>query len=507
MKARTFISTAWLPIATLLIGFGMLVWGLGDRSLWCDEIFTADVAGYSPAQTIATVAADIHPPLYFLLIGVCTKLFGTSEFALRFPSVFSAAAGLCLTWQLGKRTIGIKSARVGMIFLASSPLFIEFSRMARYYSTVLMLGVLATLLFVSAWQDDRWWKWLAYGFVCALSLYTFYLSFAAILGHGLALLLSRRVNRQLGKWLASATAAVVVFIPFLAILARQMSHAAGRNADFSRSAAGTVLAVFYSAYSFSIGETIFPWVPVAMPAVLVVLGVMAWGAYRLSGQWRTLLLAVIIPSFVLIILTVMLVSTGTPFLNAPVRGLFILPYLALLFAAGFELLPYLNWRIGVVVIVGVAWGISLFNGYTAQQFMNPIYIIPARQVAEQIAAEAGPNDVVIGEQDSGFSYYFKPIQGDSSYFEAPQRDAIIDYLSHHTVERIWLATIGRDGTRDTLPLELVNWLQANYSLVAEQGYVEQDPTYRQVKERLLRRPAYRHKFLVQRYEPGREGIN
>lgn len=64
----------------------------------------------------------------------------------------------------------------------------------------------------------------------------------------------------------------------------------------------------------------------------------------------------------------MVVSTGTPFLNVPVRGLFILPYLALLFAAGFSALPYLGWHVGALTIIGIAWGFLLLMATPASSF-------------------------------------------------------------------------------------------------------------------------------------------
>lgn len=122
------IGFDWAPVITLLLGFGMLAWALGSKSLWCDEIFTAEVANYPPAKLMSAVAADLHPPLYFLLISLWAKLLGTSEFALRLPSVFSAALGVCLVFQLGKLIGGRRTANISMCFLAFSPLFIEFSR-------------------------------------------------------------------------------------------------------------------------------------------------------------------------------------------------------------------------------------------------------------------------------------------------------------------------------------------------------------------------------------------
>jgi mannosyltransferase len=495
-------SVRWFVVVIVLSGFFMLVWGLDSKSLWWDEIFSLKVASYPPAETVAAVAADIHPPLYFVLLGLWIKFAGTSEFALRLPSVFAAVAGLCLTWQLGKRMVGNRAANASIVFLAFSPLFIEFSRMARYYSLVLSLGVLATWLFVGALQRDRWYKWLSYAAVCALSLYTFYLSFALVLAHGLSLLLHQGVNRvQLVKWFASALAAGILFAPFLAILSRQVVSAGQGSADFSKSVTGGFIAAFYSVYGFAVGETIFPWIPVAVPAVLVVAGLGVLGAYRLRGQSRILLLTALILPLLVMILTVVSVSTGTPFLNVPVRGLFILPYLALLFGFGFQSLPRSGWRIGAAIIIGMAWALALYNGYTGRQFLNPTYIIPARQVAEQIAADAGPNDVVIGEWDSGFTYYFEPAREETPYFEASAPGPALDYLESHTVRRVWLVTIGRDGTRSRTPTQLMQWLEENDVLVREQGYGEQDATYRKVKETLLHRPAYLYKLLVQEYEP------
>jgi hypothetical protein len=85
------------------------------------------------------------------------------------------------------------------------------------------------------------------------------------------------------------------------------------------------------------------------------------------------------------------------------------------------------------------------------------------------------------------------------YFETTEADKAVDYLSTHPVRQVWLVTMGRDGTRELVPVELIRWLEANRRLLWEQGYVEQDPLYRRVKERLLHRPAYQYKLLVQRY--------
>jgi hypothetical protein len=157
-------------------------------------------------------------------------------------------------------------------------------------------------------------------------------------------------------------------------------------------------------------------------------------------------------------------------------------------------------RIGITGLIGITWIFSLFNYYTGQHFINPIYATPVRQVAREIASQADPHDLVVGEEDSGFSYYYERTAKKAPYFEAYQAASIITYITTHPVEKVWLVTVGRDATRWLTPLKLMDWLVKNYRLDLEQGYTELDPVYRKMKEFLLHRPTYRYRLLVQRYE-------
>jgi uncharacterized membrane protein len=499
---RKNLHYLWLLIS-LVLGLTLLTYQLDAKSFWCDELFTIHMANNSAKEILSEVAADLHPPLYFLGIRGWTEIVGMSERSLRLLSVLFAISALWFTWQLGIQIVGRRAAQIGVIALACSPLFIEFSRMARYYSMALALGVLATLMFVNGLQRNRQLDWIAYVIACTLLLYTFYLSTTLILAHGLFLGLSRQVTRsQRRKWLMSILIAFIAFAPwFPVIFEGQMSRASWHKADYAGSVKGLALSVIYPFYAFGVGETIFPWFPTAIPAAIAVLGLNIWWLSKDRGRWRWLMLSLIFLPVLLTSLVTVFISTATPFLNVPVRSLFILPYFALTLGAGWVALSRLSWRIALGGLIGITWTFALFNYYTGRQFINPIYIIPARQISYQVASQTGPHDVVVGEVDSGFSYYYyKRPERKAPYFEASQTASIIDYISTHPVDKVWLITLGRDGTRDLTPRDIMHWLGKNFSLTLEQGYDEQDPIYRQVKEFLLHRPAYRYKVLVQRYE-------
>ena len=76
----------WLPVI-ILIAFALRLALLGEQSLWYDEGVTWLLTQKSLPGLIQWTAADIQPPLYYLLPWFTTRLFGDSEWALRFPSV------------------------------------------------------------------------------------------------------------------------------------------------------------------------------------------------------------------------------------------------------------------------------------------------------------------------------------------------------------------------------------------------------------------------------------
>lgn len=492
--------TKWAPLATLWLAFFLLNYQLSTKSLWVDELFTARIASMPLPQIPLAVAADLHPPLYFMLVNLWARIAGTTEFALRWISVFGAMTGLCLFYRLGMLLGGRRMAFLCLLAFAISPFFVEFSRMARYYSWVLTLGIWATLFLLSAWRSDKISLWIGYGCVLTLLLYTFYLGVLVLLGHGLAVRLDAD-SRCWRRWLIVTAIIALFFLPWATVAAAQIARSGEMGpADFAGRVSGFILAFLYPFYAFSVGETIFPWFPTAIPATLVWLGLAVYGGLYLSRRWRGLLFSLIVAPVFLTAVIVTYISTGTPFLNAPVRAFFVLPYLTLLGCAGWSALRSRFWQVILGVLMSLTWMVSLVNGYTGRQYLNPNYIIPAREVAREIAGKAETGDAVIGEWDSAFSYYFQQQESDATYLEAAQTAEVIRFLTKHTPKRVWLVTIGRDRTREATPVEVLDWLSANYRLVEERGYVEQDPLYRRIKEILLQRPAYPYKLMVRQFE-------
>jgi len=145
-----------------LVGVAFLVRLIGlNQSLWLDEAVVAEaISKFGFLELITKFApTDFHPPLYYLLLNAWTTIFGTSEIALRLPSViFSLGAGILL-FSLG----GFWASA----FLLFNPLFVYYSQEARMYTLV-------TFLLTLVYWAIRKNRYLLAALATVLSLWSFY---------------------------------------------------------------------------------------------------------------------------------------------------------------------------------------------------------------------------------------------------------------------------------------------------------------------------------------------
>jgi 4-amino-4-deoxy-L-arabinose transferase-like glycosyltransferase len=138
----------------------------------------------------AVLRSDTSPPLYYLLLNLWTRGFGTSDGALRLFSVWWAVLCLPLLWLAGRELGGTRVAWSACLLFAYSPVAFYYSVEGRMYSLVwceaLMLawltlrlahgarpgqaalwvlagaaGLLTHYFFAFVWLASLTWLWLA----------------------------------------------------------------------------------------------------------------------------------------------------------------------------------------------------------------------------------------------------------------------------------------------------------------------------------------------------------
>jgi len=494
----------WPGLLILLASWALLIWQLSERSLWIDEFDTYQMIQGSVADTVRAARNDIHPPLYFLALHGWMRLAGPSDFALRWFSTACAIVGLPLLIVVARQWGNRRAAVPAMLLLGFSPAFIEFSRMARYYSLLLFLSLLSTALLFIALRQKQWITWIAYGLASLAILLTFYPGAIVPVAQGLLIIWPASRQVFFRRWLVLMLALSLVFLPWFlfATTSQVPAVSAFTTADFARSGLGFVLGLATAAYTFSVGETLFPWHPAAWlglvaVGVLLVAGLLRKGSGHSRWQSGGLCLA----GIVVISVTTTFVATGTPFINVPVRGLFALPYFLIILAAGWVSLASgkLKWLIGGLLCL--AWGASLVNDFRGEQFLNPIYLTPAKEAALFVSARAAPGDLVISDYDSVFGHYYLSGPRPAAQLYTADLPDIQTTLHDQPPARIWLVTIGRDRTRglESNITTIHQWLDPAYYLQDTYPYVPIDPLYHRLKDWILRRTSYDYRLTIEVY--------
>jgi len=201
---------------------------LRRESLWNDEAWTA-WAIRSPyiRDMLQRVEADVHPPLYFLLLGSLDRFASDSVLALRWPSALFSMIGLAATYALGKHLFDRRTGIIALILLGTASFFVYYAREARMYSLLMALAALATLLYVRWRTKPSVWRAIPYSLVMASLLYTHYAGIFVIASHVLHALITQvfKTSRLRSKWLMLPLPYIltaVLFVPWLPTFLRQM---------------------------------------------------------------------------------------------------------------------------------------------------------------------------------------------------------------------------------------------------------------------------------------------
>jgi mannosyltransferase len=148
-------ATRALGVAAVSLALGLFQ--LGQPSLWVDESFTARAMKFSYTRLVHE-----HHWLYYTLMKPWVAVAGTSEIALRLPSVVAAAAACALLVPLGDRLLGRPVGTIAGLVLALNAFVVQWSQQARSYSFVLLGAVVATMALVRLERDRTRRAWLLY---------------------------------------------------------------------------------------------------------------------------------------------------------------------------------------------------------------------------------------------------------------------------------------------------------------------------------------------------------
>jgi mannosyltransferase len=216
-RALHRLRTSVLARDVALAGAVSLVLGLirlGAPSFWIDEAFTAQEIHFS---FVHKVDVQYHV-LHLVLLQPWAAVFGTSEWALRLPSVFGAMLAVGLLVVLGNKLFERRVALIAGLLLATSPFLVMWSQQARAYSTFLALVVLAMLLLLRALERGTRGAWALFGLAFSVVVVWQPASGVEMVPAYAALLIQRR-DRVLPHGLLAAVVVAAIAVPWAAVTA------------------------------------------------------------------------------------------------------------------------------------------------------------------------------------------------------------------------------------------------------------------------------------------------
>ncbi len=171
------VIATWWPLAALVVLAALLRLSTLDlQSFWYDE-------AYVPVHTlhaslVATLRSVEHrentPPLWYVLIWVWSRIFGTGMLALRLPSALAGIATVPMAWGIGQQLAGRRAAIATAALVATNPLLVWYSQEARAYGLFVLMAALAMWCWLRADADPTRGRLTAFAASGAAALATHY---------------------------------------------------------------------------------------------------------------------------------------------------------------------------------------------------------------------------------------------------------------------------------------------------------------------------------------------
>ncbi|MFQ5433663.1 MAG: glycosyltransferase family 39 protein [Anaerolineae bacterium] len=380
---------------------------IDHQSLWLDELFSVFLARRGWADIVAGTAQDSLPPLYYFLLHPAISS-GANDLLVRLGAAFFSILTIPLLYSLAITLFDVQTALASAWLLALNPFHILFAQEARMYTLLALFSVAASFFFWRAWIQDRPRDWVLFSAATALAFYTHTLAFLNLLALDLfALSQVSHLKRRWRTLLVANTAVGILYLPWMVAVARQLTHVATEFSAGNRSPLSLVSAI----YLFLFGQSLPAW---AMPIALAI-GLTLLAFILLAVRYHSSALATYRPlwfaAFVFFV---------------PVLGLYLISLAQPLFVerrllpASLGLLLLLAWGIAharprrLNKILGVAL-VSMMLVTLPNYYFNPaVQKIPMREVAERVAAQWQPGDVIIHTSDTSalaFAYYRPELPG------------------------------------------------------------------------------------------------
>lgn len=505
---------AWARLNKYLVGIfilatTLLLYHVSYRTFWGDE--TAVLAYFKESLGGFLVSyfkhPDNHPPLYYFLVLVTSKMLPWTELMVRLVSILAGLGIVGLVYKFVHRVSNDKKiALLATFFTTLSSYFVLISQMARYHSLAAFFSLLTFYFFYQLFVEGyskRVWCW----YLVALILvgYTdyphfFYVAFITniLFFYSLA---RRRPIMSFVNWVGGQLVAAILLSPLVWMIYHRVviqGDGGWSNVNLlANSWKHIITAILFHIYSFFFGENIFPWNYAFFGAGVIVLVAVIAGFIKGFRKkiWTPGQLFVVLLSVALIILNTLFMNVADPrynFIVYPKFGFVAYPLWIMTFVFCLSKLSNNKIRVILFLLWGAVAVFGLYNFYQAKNYLNPSYFRTFEQY-QYVHDYSRPGqylavtpNAIQGVYDFYKEKYFNNTI--SIPFDHPDSAGLPQYA------QIWFFSTGSEGEEVTVGTE--TGIPKGYKIVERFDSVSLDPTFKKVKEKILHRPSYNYKYSV-----------
>ena len=505
LKSARFVSA----VVTLCFISWLLLVTKKPMPIWGDEYFTFKTALSTLPETISLVLNDTHPPLYWVIVNTVFQFLEKkldtwidSVVPIRILSVIFGAYAINLAANFFAKQADSDEPKLFLkiMFLLvgfSSAFILLFYPMARYYSLFTLLTVISLLL---KSRKNLTWKYTA-GIVIidSLMLYTNFIAGLILFGSWIYLIRKHMRKPDFHKTLIIIIVPILAFIPLLSRLFQTIQKIGGQSfftADFAGGLKGLVARIIYTWHVFISGEFIFPWQPSGIVMfLLAVYLIYRFIKFAPSDTKQLIGWAILMPSLLLIILSISLFSLGMEFL--PPRLAFAQIFFLVAIMLGLVSIKNqkLKWALFILILLGNFH--ADYKMLQRQNFLHSTYIIPWNQIKLDVCDPENFNILILYDDES---FQYERRFGDlRDYFTSTFNIAlhnfnIEDILASNHHSKIWLIFSRKDRTPDHKLESILNRLsQPDFEIIKHHKYIEESDNAIKIKRMILGRDVEKFK--------------
>lgn len=282
----------------LCVGFFLRIRGIVDNhSFWSDEAYISSIARAVSMGNISLLdglksAGVTYQPLFMLMLSAFFKLFGSTEFSARLPSVLFGTVAIFLVYYITVRLSSRAGGIISAFMYASSQLVLANATQAKPYTAVTctLLAMIAIFINIKRHDKNTYWQHalIILLAVCTTLLHSLGILSFALYGYFLIAIYARDIRHLAKKpLLAVAIACLLLALSiFLGVpeMVRSLLIPDGKLVFFTENNIMYLRELLWRNYGFVLLPSLFGFIVGYKKNPKVVGAIMTW-SILLIGLW------------------------------------------------------------------------------------------------------------------------------------------------------------------------------------------------------------------------------